>query len=407
LSREALQCAESDSEDGEDGDVDFQADSDDAATEEAPPKYAYLVRNFQEAMDMVSGASADRSETMQVDIDTVRLRQEMEQANEEVASAEPTAIPEDNDPAVMRTRVSILAELELNPPWQHHDPQLLQTPPPKFSQLSVISEHHSLNELQHKMFVLAGAALLRDFQSEEGCRPPRQDSEQFKGFLAGLPGAGKSQVIKALQDLAVSWERPNAVKTMAFQGVAAQAANGETIHKCFGWRLHGVDDNWRPNADQEQTFAAVKLIIIDEISTTYAKFIGQIDICLRKIRQRDAVLGGIHTLFVGDWLQQLPVEGKAAFERYPASRSLSSRRNPHENERGQQKSVACLQHVRGTIVYEQMTTVVILTENMRHRSDPTWAAILDRWRFGTYTQADIEVVNQTCHNRQWTLQSDG
>ncbi|OWZ23607.1 hypothetical protein PHMEG_0001459 [Phytophthora megakarya] len=59
--------------------------------------------------------------------------------------------------------------------------------------------------------------------------------ESLVSFLGGLPGAGKSQVIRAIQALATSWAGSNTVGTVSYQGVAAQSVNGETIHKWFGW----------------------------------------------------------------------------------------------------------------------------------------------------------------------------
>lgn len=81
-------------------------------------------------------------------------------------------------------------------------------------------------------------------------------NDQKLGFLGGLPGAEKSQVIRALQVLADKWRYTGAVTTTAYQGVAAQAANGETIHKVFGWTINRPRPNWSPTIEQKERFRA-------------------------------------------------------------------------------------------------------------------------------------------------------
>lgn len=63
------------------------------------------------------------------------------------------------------------------------------------------------------MFVRAGSRLLQSLIAEDSDKV-----EQMVGFLAGLPGSGKSRVIKALQVLANTWKSPDALETVAYQG---------------------------------------------------------------------------------------------------------------------------------------------------------------------------------------------
>lgn len=58
--------------------------------------------------------------------------------------------------------------------------------------------------------------------------------------------------------------------------------------------------------------------------------------------------------------------------------------------------------VREFEVYKNVDCVVMLIENMRHRSDPTWRDILRRWRYGDYIQSDIDFVNRICFTENWT-----
>ncbi|KAF4143997.1 hypothetical protein GN958_ATG05898 [Phytophthora infestans] len=74
--------------------------------------------------------------------------------------------------------------------------------------------------------------------------------------------------------------------------------------------------------------------------------------------------GGIHVLLVGDWLQQLPVAGQPAF--ITADEVIQLRRR---------HSTDYLDRVRRINAYRSHNSVVILTENMRHRRDPVWRDI--------------------------------
>ncbi|EGZ07101.1 hypothetical protein PHYSODRAFT_373075, partial [Phytophthora sojae] len=128
--------------------------------------------------------------------------------------------------------------------------------------------------------------------------------ESLVSFLGGQPGAGKSQVIRALQELAASWNSSDVVGTVSFQGVAAQSVNGETIHKFFGWGLRGFSKTQPVSLELREKIIKLRLLIVDEVSTTDVKFIGMIDSCLRHIRNKpDLLFGGVDVLFVGDWLQ--------------------------------------------------------------------------------------------------------
>lgn len=221
-------------------------------------------------------------------------------------------------------------------------------------------------------------------------------NDQMIAFLGGLPGAGKSQVIRAIQVLADKWGYPDSVATTAYQGVAAQAAGGETIHKLFGWTINGPRRNWSPTIEQKERFLKLKLLIIDEISTTDVKLLGVIDMCLCRLLSTEGLpFGGIHVLLVGDWLQQLPVLGQPAFQKQPQYSTFDQANQNCDTN-------AYLSRLRGIKAYQNIYEVVMLDENMSHHFDQIWKNILARWRFGNYLAEDIDFVNDTCYYRNWT-----
>ncbi|ETP31440.1 hypothetical protein F442_19695 [Phytophthora nicotianae P10297] len=61
-----------------------------------------------------------------------------------------------------------------------------------------------------------------------------------------------------------------------------------------------------------------------------------------------------------------------------------------------------LERIRGNTVYKAVNYVVILDENMRHRDDPQWRDILNRWRVGNYLSSDIDIVNAMCYRKKWS-----
>ncbi|KAG1710585.1 hypothetical protein DVH05_013311 [Phytophthora capsici] len=115
------------------------------------------------------------------------------------------------------------------------------------------SRFFRLNKKQHKMFVGAGKCLLSSLTTER-----TQPEDQMIGFLGGQPGAGKSLVIKALQSLAINWQCSEAISTVAYQGVAAQAADGQTLHKFFGWSIHAKKKETNLRNGTERTICKVE-----------------------------------------------------------------------------------------------------------------------------------------------------
>lgn len=148
--------------------------------------------------------------------------------------------PPENSPGAFQaidipTKVALLRNAAMENEWV--DPSSVSSVPPHLleahSSLRTVAASFRLNRKQHKFFIRAGRCLLDSLTQEH-----ISEDEQLIGFLGGLPGSGKSQVIKALQKLASTWNSTDAVGTTACQGVAAQAANGQTLHKFFGWGVH-------------------------------------------------------------------------------------------------------------------------------------------------------------------------
>lgn len=150
---------------------------------------------------------------------------------------------------------------------------------------------------------------------------------------------------------------------------------------------------------QRERFAQLKLLIIDEISTMDSGFLGMADAALRQLNSKpDRCFGGINVLLVGDWLQQLPVAGMPAFKA-PIPETVLGKIKKAEVSK-------YLDRIRGHQAYRAINYVVVLDENMRHRRDPVWRDILNRWRVGNFREEDIALVNVTCFRLTWSPSTD-
>ncbi|GMF55156.1 unnamed protein product [Phytophthora fragariaefolia] len=154
-----------------------------------------------------------------------------------------------------------------------------------------ISGLHNLNEKQHKAFVRIGRPFLKSLLAT-----PDSTIDQIITIIGGAPGTGKSEVIRALQSFAIS-----SIKTAAYQGVAAEAANGQTIHKLFQWGINNTAHTKQYSPEPKE--ATLHLLIMDAVSTTDAKLIGMVDIALRQLKTKpNERFGGVSVVFIGDRL---------------------------------------------------------------------------------------------------------
>lgn len=294
-----LACIDDKSERG-DSDCDSSSSDNDADWEEDPTSFADTAllpclahTDSIERAAPAAALAAGSQQSPSGDLDTSsiaaaeldRLIADAEAALHLREHSPATAVhhPHGND-AVFPTRVSVLAEaLAGSSTWT--DPASVPSPHvdnlAANASLADIALRFRLNRKQYKAFVRVGRVFLQSLLADSDDSIP-----QLIAFVGGPPGSGKSQVIRSLQALAESWQSYDAIRTVAFQGVAAEAANGQTIHKLFQWGVKGNIHNKRYSVEDKEKFARLKLLIMDEVSTTDAKLIGMIDIALRKLKKQ-------------------------------------------------------------------------------------------------------------------------
>jgi hypothetical protein len=217
--------------------------------------------------------------------------------------------------------------------------------------------------------------------------------------LAGGAGYGKSEVTKALLYLAKSWGYAGSILTTAHTGIASVNVWGQTLHSLFKWSVALTEPIKKPFKDDILKFAVVKIIIIDEISMLDQCLFGRMDRCLRLLKDNELVLGGVHLIMVGDWLQQSPVQGTLLFQ----EPDLFADKDSVTVYKWKQS---------GYSIYQSINCVVNMTQNMRHSrnsaSSSWFPALLSRLRYGQLTYEDMEKLNSVCYQPNITdsLESD-
>ncbi len=132
-------------------------------------------------------------------------------------------------------------------------------------------------------------------------------------FLTGKAGTGKTTFLKRLRE-----SSSKQIAVVAPTGVAAVNAGGSTIHSFFqiapGTLIPTPETNYqflakqRVTSQRRRVYAALELLVIDEISMVRADLIDTIDLVLRHYRYRpNEPFGGVQVMLIGDMHQLPPV----------------------------------------------------------------------------------------------------
>jgi hypothetical protein len=212
------------------------------------------------------------------------------------------------------------------------------------------------------------------------------DSEQLKMYLGGMGGTGKSQVIKALIDLFKNIKETHKFLVVAPTGSAAALLGGSTYHSVLG--IKNKEDDYGNATDQariKSNLDGVEYIFLDEVSMLSC--LDMYRICSQLARSsgnKEDTFGGMNMIFAGDFAQLPPVIGGEGSSLY--SGSVGTQLHSGLNLNGQKSAI-------GKAVWHQVTTVVILRQNMRQTTqtpeDAMLRAALENMRFKACTAEDI------------------
>ncbi|XP_070548888.1 uncharacterized protein [Ptychodera flava] len=206
--------------------------------------------------------------------------------------------------------------------------------------------------------------------------------DPFYVFLTGGAGVGKSHAVHAIFQSAIrqlrregaSPDTPTVILT-ASTGKAAVNIGGTTLHSAFHipCKKHGESSEYHKPSAQilnslRAKYAALKIIIIDEISMVGAQTLSTLNLILQDIFENNSPFGGVSILAVGDLLQLNPVGDRPVFQ-------ISNKKD--------------LSILAGSL-WQRLFKVHELHEIVRQQSDPEFANMLSRLRLGQHTKTDIE-----------------
>lgn len=187
-------------------------------------------------------------------------------------------------------------------------------------------------------------------------------------FVTGKAGCGKTHVVQAL--LTCLRASGVTVAVTASTGMCAQVLGGDTLHAFLGLR-DGVSASatasfLQRNANRRQLLCAIRVLIIDEVSTVSATTFDTALEVLKAVRRAGRVPDSrlLPTLvLVGDFLQLQAVRGDECLLTSPVWHQLA----PH---------------------------VCNLSTSFRQRTDTTYVAMLDEVRRGAMSAATIQQLQQ-------------
>jgi uncharacterized protein DUF6570/helitron helicase-like protein/PIF1-like helicase len=233
-----------------------------------------------------------------------------------------------------------------------------------------VSKQFHLNEEQDRAFRIV---------ANHACSP---DSDQLKMNIAGMAGTGKSQVLKALVHFFKLRKESHRFIIVAPTGSAAALLQGSTYHSVFGINSDGKQISGIQLAQVKERLVGVDYVFLDEVSMLSCRDMYLISARLARVMNNlDSPFGGLNFIFAGDFAQLPPVIGNEHASLY--SRTVGMKAT---SLRDQEAAI-------GKALWHQVTTVVILRQNMRQQmqspEDIKFREALANMRYKACTSSDI------------------
>ena len=121
-------------------------------------------------------------------------------------------------------------------------------------------------------------------------------------FITGKAGSGKSTLLEYFRQ-----NTNKNIATLAFQGITAIKAKGQTIHSFFKFGPHFISDQDIKILRDKEVLQNLDTILIDEISMVRADLFDAIDLSLKKNRKNNKPFGGVQIILFGDVMQIDPI----------------------------------------------------------------------------------------------------
>jgi hypothetical protein len=185
-------------------------------------------------------------------------------------------------------------------------------------------------------------------------------AEQLIMYIGAMGGTGISQVIKALMDFFKSRNESHRFVVLAPTGTAAELLHGSMYHSFLAVPIDGqpaLRNETTNNSLVKARLDGVEYIFLDEVSMVSCDNNYKISAQLAKaLNEFDLPHGGINMIFSGDLAQLSPVFGSALYSGTVGTQLMS-----HMTVQGQKAAI-------GKALWHQVTTVIILGENVRQKN---------------------------------------
>ena len=240
--------------------------------------------------------------------------------------------------------------------------------------ISKLSMQLKLNKDQDRAFKIVANHLVLPF------------SEQLKMYIGGMGGTGKSQVIKAITLFFAERNESQRFLIVAPTGTAAALLAGSTYHSVLGINEKTGNASAKMLAQVRTRLTAVDYIFLDEVSMLSSHDLYRISAQLCKVMNKhETAFGGINMIFAGDFGQLPPAMGGENVSLYSRQIGKSA-----TTVRAQEEAI-------GRALWHQVTTVVILRENMRQKTssdqDDKLRTALANMRYKDCTTEDIQFLH--------------
>ena len=201
-------------------------------------------------------------------------------------------------------------------------------------------------------------------------------------YITGMAGTSKIQVLKSLVEIFQQKNESHHLLIVAPTGSAAALLKGLTYHSAFGINSDGSPSSNIQLAQVKSRLEGVDYIFLDEVSMLSCCDLYLISARLAHVMNNlDTPFGRLNMIFAGEFTQLPPVisQEHASLYSHMIGRNTTSLCN-------QESSI-------GKALWHQVTTVVILHQNMHQRSqmedDAKFCDALSNMRYKAFTPADI------------------
>lgn len=210
-------------------------------------------------------------------------------------------------------------------------------------------------------------------------------SEPLKLYIGGMGGTGKSRVIHALSNFFSQCGEAYRFMTIAPTGSAAALLAGSTYHSVLGINEFNKEISDKTVSKARNRLLRVDYFFFHEISMLSCHELYKISARLARIFNcHDVPFGGVNMIFTGDFGQLPPPVGEELVALY--SRTIGKNAT---KVKSQEEAI-------GRAVWHQVTSVVILRENMRQKhaspDDDKLRTALANMRYKDCTKEDIKFL---------------